>query len=115
MGCPSHALEKAINAARRSYFEQFRHGATIYHTGTGRIVSVGRNHWRDNHAEEVALRTVHPREDMSDLAMVVVRLNREGELRLSEPCEDCKRLIDQAGLDHVYYSVSESADDFNKP
>jgi hypothetical protein len=60
------------------------------------------------HAERAVLKAVHNK-DLRGGKLVVLRINRSGELRNSQPCEECKRHLEKVmrihGLSRVYYSV----------
>lgn len=46
-----------------------------------------------------------------NLKMVVVRLNKRGELRNSKPCEKCSKILDSLGVTKIWWSVHNG---FNK-
>lgn len=46
-----------------------------------------------------------------NLKMVVVRLNKRGELRNSKPCEKCSKILDSLGVTKIWWSVNNG---FNK-
>lgn len=37
--------------------------------------------------------------------IVVIRINRQGELRLAKPCDICMLAIKQAGIDSIEFSI----------
>jgi hypothetical protein len=45
---------------------------------------------------------------LRDATLVVIRVNKQGELRLSEPCHECRcaltKAMEKYGLKQVYYS-----------
>lgn len=41
----------------------------------------------------------------SSLKMVIVRLNKRGELRRSQPCERCERIIQSLGINKLWWSI----------
>jgi len=47
----------------------------------------------------------------SSLSMVVIRLNKHGQLRNSEPCNKCKKILSGLGITKVYWSTENG---FNK-
>ena len=56
------------------------------------------------HAEEMAIRKGNRLEmDFSHATLVVVRVNKMGDLRFSKPCETCQKLIIDAGIKNIYY------------
>jgi tRNA(Arg) A34 adenosine deaminase TadA len=40
------------------------------------------------------------------IRLVVIRLNKQGELRNSKPCDQCCSIIKSVGIDKVYWSVN---------
>lgn len=40
----------------------------------------------------------------SSLKMVIIRLNKRGELRCSKPCERCEQIIKSLGINKVWWS-----------
>jgi hypothetical protein len=47
----------------------------------------------------------------SSLKMVIVRLNKRGELRRSQPCERCQRIIQSLSINKLWWSIDNG---FNK-
>lgn len=45
------------------------------------------------------------------LKMVIVRLNKRGQLRCSKPCEKCQQILDCLGITKIWWSID---DGFNK-
>lgn len=45
------------------------------------------------------------------MKMVIIRLNKRGELRCSKPCEKCEQIIRSLGINKVWWSID---DGFNK-
>lgn len=46
-----------------------------------------------------------------NLRMVIIRLNKRGELRCSKPCRNCSRIIRALGIRKVWWSIDNG---FNK-
>lgn len=44
--------------------------------------------------------------DLSNSCLIVVRINRKNELRLSKPCRDCMKYIEYVGIKKIFYSIS---------
>lgn len=44
----------------------------------------------------------------SDWSLVVLRINRQGRILLSKPCENCQTILDAVGLDKVYWSIDKN-------
>lgn len=51
-----------------------------------------------------------------DWAVVVLRINRQGKILLSKPCDNCQKILDAVGLHNVYWSIDQSTfgSSFNK-
>jgi hypothetical protein len=47
--------------------------------------------------------TVH-----SNWSIIVVRIGRDGRMRLSKPCENCAKILSAVGLNDVYWSVGDN-------
>ena len=47
----------------------------------------------------------------SSLSIVIIRLNKRGEIRNSKPCAKCSKILDSLGINKVYWSTD---DGFNK-
>ena len=110
-------VDKVVDAAKMSE-SKFRHAA-ICLNHNGHIVAtatnsrkthpqqaeyakrVGRPQKVSLHAELAAL--IKAREDVE--TVVVCRLNKRGELRLSKPCPVCRLALDEAGVDEVWFST----------
>jgi hypothetical protein len=60
------------------------------------------------HAERAVLKAVGDMSLLKDATLVVIRVNKQGELRLSEPCHECRcaliKAMEKYGLKQVYYS-----------
>lgn len=55
------------------------------------------------HAEVVAIRRT--KADLSDATIYVARINKGGKQRYSAPCPNCQKVIEQAGIRKVIYTV----------
>jgi deoxycytidylate deaminase len=113
-------IELAIAAARRSNFERAPMGACLFRRR--RILGVGHNDgnryqgkirttcWQSSlHAEVSALLDALKRHDAKKLkgaSIVVVRLNRHGELRLAKPCDSCMRVLTSFEIGRIIFSNS---------
>jgi hypothetical protein len=42
------------------------------------------------------------------LSVVVVRIGRDGRMRLSKPCENCDKILQAVGLTDIYWSVGDN-------
>ena len=41
----------------------------------------------------------------SNLSIIVLRINRQGKILLSKPCDNCQKILDAVGLKKVYWSI----------
>ena len=88
------------------------HGCVIVN-GRGQILSSSFNHHRrkpivgrrrdSHHAEVSACRKV-PRHMLAGTTLVVIRINRQGMLLPSPPCEKCTPFIHKMQIKRVYHS-----------
>ena len=44
----------------------------------------------------------------TDWSLVVLRINRQGKILLSKPCENCQKILDAVGLSKVYWSIDKN-------
>ena len=44
----------------------------------------------------------------TNLSIVNVRINRQGIILLSKPCENCQKILDAVGLKKVYWSMNHN-------
>lgn len=108
-------LDLAINMAMRSEYDH-RLGAVIF--SGKKILSVGFNqvhvqrkklhpkfqNYRFNvHAEASCI--LNARCDLKGCEIVVVRINKKGELRNSKPCQHCWNYLEFTMLKRVWYST----------
>ena len=91
--------------------------AAILFTRRGRVLGVASNK-RGNgyvseysyHAEEMVLdKTAYARrkarKEKTKLYLLVVRINKRGELRLAAPCYSCYQLCREAGIERIFYTT----------
>ena len=43
----------------------------------------------------------------SDWSLVVLRINRQGKILLSKPCENCQTILNSVGLNKIYWSIDK--------
>lgn len=43
-----------------------------------------------------------------NLSIVVVRISRDGRMRLSKPCENCGKILQAVGLTDIYWSIGDN-------
>ena len=109
-------IKLAISEAEKSTHRQ-RVGAIIFKGK--RIISKGHNYpermvrsvnkkfirWPHSiHAEMAVI--LSSRCDLRGMSMLIVRINKKGELRYAEPCNFCKAYIEHVFLKKVFYSDS---------
>lgn len=114
----SSILKKAIQVAKQSDHPTHRMGAVVFNKKT--IISSARNYsnrsvkhllpkfqsWKTSiHAEIAAV--LIARRDVRGCSMLVVRINKKGDLLLAKPCEKCQDYMDFVGIKTVYYSTQE--------
>lgn len=109
-------IEKAIAEAKKSEFKQ-RHGCIIFKGN--RILSTGFNEirycsrlepkykkWINSlHSEQMAI--LFSRFDLLRCSILVVRLNYKDQLVNSKPCPVCTGLINEVGIQKIYYSDND--------
>lgn len=112
------SLKLAIDEAMRSEHTTHRHGAVVYKSK--HIIQSGRNqycapkrikHFNSNkiwsvHAEMNALAGL-PRRITKNADIVIVRVNKNGDIVNSKPCEICMGLIKSAQIRRVLYSTDD--------
>lgn len=64
------------------------------------------------HAEIESLRRL--KVPCNNLTMCVVRIDRNGELAMSQPCKNCREKLDALNLKRIFFSISESSYGFIK-
>lgn len=104
---------RAVKIAAKSKCKRYRHGATIFFRN--RVISSSCNLLKTHplgsgvnsnlHAEVRAiLQALRNRKNLKGCSIYVVRINNQGELKLSKPCKSCANLIKSVGLTRVYWS-----------
>jgi len=106
-------IKKAIEEAKNSNFYPY-HGCVIFKGS--KIISIGNNQirycnklnikykkWINSlHAEQKAI--IFSKKDVKRCSLLVIRINREGELKYSKPCVVCRQFINDMGISKVFYS-----------
>jgi deoxycytidylate deaminase len=104
-------FEHCISNAKKSEMLH-RHGAIIYRNGE--VIGQGFNHRADHlfhsfslHAEVAAIKNVKKkdRQKLKDATLIVVRVGNDGNIKMSKPCENCRRFIESSGIKKVFYST----------
>jgi pyrimidine deaminase RibD-like protein len=87
---------------------EFRHGAVVVRNG--RVLSTACNKFlgstnsrASTHAEENALSQIK-RCEARGSTMIVVRVNNQGDARLSKPCPRCAQISLKLGVRTIYFS-----------
>jgi deoxycytidylate deaminase len=103
-------LSLAIKAAGKARHAYFRHAALVLKGK--RIVAVGSNH-EGTHAEAaalVAVTYVGPfKRSYKGLDLLSIRVTRAGKLAMARPCDNCMKLIREAGIRRVYFTDADGA------
>jgi cytidine deaminase len=110
----SFYINEAAKMAEKSIMRCSCHGAVVI--TRGKIVGRGFNQYREIvnkrkvlsiHAEvsaiQNALRNI-TLEELSQSTLVIVRVNKQGDIIYSYPCENCRKFIHEKKLKTVYYS-----------
>ncbi|MDD4081819.1 MAG: hypothetical protein PHD05_00395 [Sphaerochaetaceae bacterium] len=58
------------------------------------------------HAEVDAI--IKAKTDLKRCSILVVRINRNGQLRLSKPCQYCQMYLDYIGIRKIYYTTNDA-------
>lgn len=111
----SPILKAAIEEAELST-HQHKVAAVIFKGK--RIISIAHNSVRANkiphkfknflestHAEAHAI--IKARQNLKGYDILVIRINRTGNIALAKPCEFCQDFIDYVGIRSVYYSDND--------
>ena len=109
---------------------KFFHFAFGYHKN--KLLAIGQNNPEKTHTQALFLAKrfntdlkypyLHAETDLisrlwgkhyidGNMKMVIVRLNKRGELRNSKPCSRCSKIIKALGIKEIYWSTD---DGFNK-
>jgi tRNA(Arg) A34 adenosine deaminase TadA len=95
--------------------ENMKHGCVIVLGGSVQAVGVNKRtndpythkqlHWLSEHAEMAALRRC---KRTKGAVLYVARVNKRGEERMSKPCPKCAKLLKDAGIKKVVYTIDSS-------
>ena len=107
-------LKRAMKLAKISTCKQ-KHGAIIIKGGS--VLSVGINRNKNNptfvgeatknwsvHAEAAAIKACAGA-DLRNAIIYVARINKAHEPMMSKPCQKCEKLIREAGIRKVVYTI----------
>lgn len=113
-------LEKLVLAAKQEAgksLHRHRIGAIIFDKNG--VISTGYNQtrsvksfskqfirWPNSiHAEVDCI--LKAKRDLKGKSILILRLNKRGELRLAKPCQNCCMYLDHVGIDKILYSLSD--------
>lgn len=108
-------LTAAMRVAGRSELKRFHTGAALF-DDRGRPVSTGWSHrceprlarYRSMHAEHHALRRAG--QSVYGGIAAVATISARGNWTMSLPCDECRSILEQAGIATVYYTTPEGWD-----
>ena len=116
MNISNNLIHLAIEEAEKSDHKQ-KVGAVIFNKKI--IVSKGHNTKQKSikkfhpkfqrfpfsvHAEVDAI--INAKRDLKGFSILVIRINKNNQFRLSKPCNDCMKYLNYVGIKKIYYSVS---------
>lgn len=108
-------LKTALKEVTKSK-EDYRLCAVIF--DKKKIISIGINAKRHHHklapkflkwegsihAEQAAI--LNAKCDLKGTSILVIRINKQGELRLAKPCHHCSDYLAYVGIRRIYYSTN---------
>ena len=115
MSVKNRWINLACKEALKSNFPQ-KVGAVVFNKS--KFISSGHNYgersirshlskfrrWNTSlHAEIIAI--INARIDIKGASIIVVRLNKNNQFRLSKPCSKCMEYLKYVGIKKVYYSI----------
>ena len=112
----SGILKKALREVEKSSHHQFKvaaiifKGKSILSSGVNGIRSCSKlnkrfQEWENSlHAEQSCI--INARRCLKGASMLVVRVNKKGDLRMAKPCGMCAGFISAVGIKEVYYTTS---------
>lgn len=104
---------RCIELANKSTFRT-KHGSVVVHNGI--IIGSGFNinlthdmtktfnEFKTLHAEMIAILRVKNKRVLKDSSIFVTRVNQQGKLIMSKPCEICSRIIASFGIVSIFYT-----------
>ena len=115
------AFRLAKKSALKSTYGKIRHGAVLYSAGRALKESCNKINFSSfgtrfrsphrgiatTHAEIGAILGM-PKELTSGADIFVVRLGKNGEFKLSKPCDMCFKALRFVGIKRVFYTVEEN-------
>jgi deoxycytidylate deaminase len=104
-------FDTLVSLANKSTM-QHKHAAIIYKNGE--IIGSGYNYHVDYlshqfscHAEVAAIQSCKKkdRQNLSDATLIVIRIGKDNEPRLSKPCTNCQKEIQKYNIRKIFYST----------
>jgi cytidine deaminase len=76
-----------------------------------KVVAIGKNNISDGsktaiHAECDAIYQIKDKYQQTDIEIISVRINRNGEFRLAKPCPHCQKVMTILGYHNVWWSIT---------
>lgn len=110
-------INMAINEAKKSTCKQ-KIGAIIFKRKS--IISKGYNYssrsvksvtkkflrWSTSVHAEVAC-ILNAKRDLKGYNILVIRVNKQGKLRMAKPCDHCLAYLNHVGIRHIYFSTEK--------
>lgn len=110
---PSKSIIRAAYSAAEQSDHIMKVGAVLFKGGSvirsacnntkGLTAYLKYNKYGTRHAEMNVINNI-PEDVLSDLSLLVVRVNRKGELTCAKPCQSCFKALLDVGLKKVYYT-----------
>lgn len=104
-----------MRVAGRSELKRFHTGAALFND-RGRLIATGWSHrcetrlarYRSMHAEHHAIRRAGV--TVAGGTAAVATISARGNWTMSAPCDECRSILEQAGILIVYYTTPEGWD-----
>jgi cytidine deaminase len=100
-----HYIKQAARVALKSKHRWAHHGVLVLRGGA--IVAAASNQ-ATAHAEERALNKLWPNK-RAGTTLISVRITPGGRLVMAKPCSKCMKLLEEAGVDVVYYTTNSGS------
>ena len=110
-------MKRAVSEAEKSTYK-IKVGAVVFNKNS--FVSCGHNYGNRSikkhhpkfritpntvHAEVDAI--INAKTDLKGMSILVIRINNNGEFRMSRPCQHCMAYLKHVGIKNIYYSISK--------
>lgn len=97
------SLNSLIRLAKKSPYKNWQHAAIVFRGGA--VVGFATN-TKNLHAE---VRAINKVVNKTNLTLVSVRVNKEGQLRLAYPCYECLQYMEQHGVRQFWYTTESGS------